>query len=136
MNKRRQNQMKTKKQSSSMLGRSSQPAPGATPEVVPTPAPTPTPTPANLLPRYSRWKDVKRLPLQSQSACLLSLCRTEGLACYCWLPGKARRLLNFSFFPLPYNTNTQQLKAWRNSIHCCRWGRIFLDTCNELLGAE
>ena len=45
---------------------------------------------ANRPPRYSCWKDPERLPLQSWSACWLSLGQAEELACYCWLPGKAR----------------------------------------------
>lgn len=74
--------------------------------------------------RCSGQKEAGRLPLQSSSACLLSLGHAEELACYCWLPGKARVPPDF-FFPLPRNTNTQRLKVWRNSIHSCRGAEFF-----------
>lgn len=65
-------------------------------------------------PRYSCWEDIERLPLQSWSACWFSLGQPEELACYCWLPGKARVPAS----PSP-TTQTHSSEGW--STHCWSW---------------
>lgn len=54
---------------------------------MPRPPRSPRPT---ALPDTLVGKTQKDSPLQSWSACWLSLGQAEELACYCWLPGKAR----------------------------------------------